>query len=71
MVFRREAFQVAVKEVTVEYLPQTRESRFIKVLIVKSAAGTDLAVVSESEKDLYRDIEKTTKKEHFSKRDDW
>ena len=59
------------KEVTVDYVPITRESRLIKVPSVKSVTGNDLAVISESEKDLYRDIEKTTKKEQFSKRDDW
>jgi hypothetical protein len=55
----------------VEYVPQTRESRLVKVPIVKSVAGTDLTVVSELEKDIYREIEKTMKKEHISKRDDW
>jgi len=59
------------KEVTVDYVPLTRESRLVKVPSVKSVVGTDLAVVSESEQDLYRDIEKTTKKEQLSKRDDW
>ena len=59
------------KEVTVEYVPQTRESRLVKVPILKSVAGTDLTVVSELEKDIYREIEKTMKKEHISKRDDW
>jgi hypothetical protein len=59
------------KEVTVDYVPQTRESRFVKVPSVKSVAGKDLAVVSESEKDIYRGIEKTMKKEQLSKRDDW
>ena len=59
------------KEVTVDYVPQTRESKFVKVPIVKSVAGKDLAVVSESEKDIYRGIEKTMKKEQLSKRDDW
>ena len=59
------------KEVTVEYVPQTRESRLVKVPILKSVAGTDLTVVSESEKDIYREIEKTMKREHISKRDDW
>ena len=54
-----------------DYVPQTRESRFVKVPSVKSVAGKDLAVVSESEKDIYRGIEKTMKKEQLSKRDDW
>jgi len=66
-----EKLSQAVKEVTVDYVPQTRESKFVKVPSVKSIAGTDLAVVSESEKDIYRGIEKTMKKEQLSKRDDW
>jgi len=66
-----EKLSQAVKEVTVDYVPQTRESKFVQVPSVKSIAGTDLAVVSESEKDIYRGIEKTMKKEQLSKRDDW
>ena len=49
-----ERFSQAEKEVTVDYVPQTRESKFVRVPIVKSVAGTDLAVISESEKDIYR-----------------
>ena len=59
------------KTVTVDYVPINRESRLVKVPCVRSVIGADLAVVSELEKDLYRDIEKTTKKEQLSKRDDW
>ncbi len=59
------------KEETVDYVPQTRESRFVKVPTVKSVAGTDLAVVSEVEKEVYRDFEETMKKENSSKRDSW
>jgi hypothetical protein len=59
------------KEVTVDYLPLTRESRFVKVPSVKSVAGADLVVVSKSEKKLYRGIEETMKKENNSKRDSW
>ncbi len=66
-----EKLSQAVKEVTADYVPQTRESKFVKVPSVKSIAGTDLAVVSESEKDIYLGIEKTMKKEQLSKRDDW
>ncbi len=61
----------AAKEVSVDYVPQTRESRLIKVPIVKSVAGANLAVVSESEKDIYREIEENMKKELVSKRDEW
>ena len=60
-----------VKEVIADYVPQTRESKFVKVPIVKSVAGTDLAVESESEKKVYQEIEKTMKKEQLSKRDNW
>ena len=59
------------KEVTVDYVPQTRESRLVRVPILKSVAGADLVVVSEIEKDVYRGIEKTVKKEQLSKRDNW
>jgi hypothetical protein len=45
--------------------------RLVKIPSVRSVVGADLAVVSDSEKDIYREIEKTIKKEHISKRDDW
>ena len=54
-----------------DYVPQTRESRLVKVPILKSVAGADLVVVSELEKDIYRGIEKTMKIEHISQRDCW
>ena len=38
------------KEMFVEYIPKTRASRLIKIPIVKSFGGADLAVVSESDK---------------------
>ena len=60
-----------LKELNVDYVPQTRESRFVKVPTVKSIAGKDLAVISEPEKAVYREIEKTIKKEQLSKRDGW
>jgi hypothetical protein len=50
--------------------PQTRESRLIKVPIVKRFEGVDLAVVSESDKNIYREIDETMKKESASKRDE-
>ncbi len=54
------------KKITVDYMPLTRESRLVKVPSLKSVIGFDLDVVSESEPDLYRDIEKTAKKEQIS-----
>jgi len=59
------------KEVTVEYVPKSREDRLVKIPIVKSIAGTDLAIASDSEKSIYREIEESIKKELFSKRDEW
>jgi hypothetical protein len=59
------------KEVTVEYVPQTRESRLIRIPIVKRFEGVELAVVSESDKSIYREIDETMKKELASKRDEW
>ncbi len=59
------------KEVTVEYVPQTRASRLIEIPIVKNFGGGDLAVVSESDKNIYREIEETMKKESVTKRDEW
>lgn len=59
------------KEVTVEYVPKRKEDRLIKIPIVKIIAGTDLAIVSDSDKDLYREIEENRRKESTSKRDEW
>ena len=59
------------KEVAVHYVPQTRASRMIKIPIVKSFGEPNLAVVSASDKNIYREIEETTKKESESNRDKW
>jgi hypothetical protein len=61
----------ASKEVTVEYVPLRREDRLIKVPIIKSVAGADLAIVSDTEKNIYREIEEDMKRESFSRRDNW
>jgi hypothetical protein len=59
------------KEVAVQYVPQTREYKLVKIPIVKSFGGENLAVVSESTKNIYREIEETMKKESVTKRDEW
>jgi hypothetical protein len=59
------------KEVTVAYVPKSREDRLVKIPTVKSIAGTDLAIASDSEKSIYREIEESIKKELISKRDEW
>jgi hypothetical protein len=59
------------KEATVQYVPQTRESRLIKIPIVKSFGEPSLAVVSKADRKVYREIEETAKRESESKRDEW
>jgi hypothetical protein len=67
----REKFTCASKEVKIEYVPLRREDKLIKLPTVKSIAGSDLVFVSESEKDIYREIDENIKKEAISKRDNW
>ena len=59
------------KEVFVQYVPQTRESRLVKIPTVKNDAGAGLTVVSSAAKNIYREIEEDLKKESTSKRDEW
>jgi hypothetical protein len=66
-----EKLAYASKEVTVEHVPKSREDRLVKIPTVKNIAGTDLAIATDSEKSIYREIEESIKKELFSKRDEW
>ena len=66
-----EKFTCASKEVRIEYVPLRREDKLIKVPTVKSVAGKDLVVLSEGEKDIYREIDENIRKETVSKRDNW
>ncbi len=50
------------KEITVKYIPQTRESRLVKIPTVKIVAGADLTVVTSSAKDICREIDEDLKK---------
>jgi hypothetical protein len=59
------------KEATIDYVPVKREDRLIRVPIVKSAAGADLAIITDSERNIYREIEKDMKEESESRRDHW
>ena len=61
----------ASREVTVEHVPLRREDRLTRVPIVKSVAGADLAIISEAEKTMYREIDENMKKDAFNKRDKW
>jgi len=59
------------KEINLDYIPQTRESKWVKIPTVKCMGGNDLAIIANTEKEIYRDIEKTQKRERTSKRDSW
>ncbi len=59
------------KEIAVQYVPQTRADRLVKLPTVKSVPGTDLTVVSSTAKNIYREIEQDQKQEAISKRDEW
>ncbi len=61
----------AQREITIDYIPEIKESRLIKLPTVKSIGGRDVEVISESDKNIYREIEETTKKESAAKRDQW
>jgi hypothetical protein len=66
-----EKFTSTSKEASIEYVPIRREDRLVKIPTVKSAAGEDLAIISDTEKNIYREIEKEMKREADSKRDYW
>ncbi len=61
----------ASKEATIEYVPLKKEDRLVRVPIVKSTAGADLAIVSDSEKTIYQELDENMKKDSISKRDRW
>jgi hypothetical protein len=60
-----------MKEVTVEYQPQSRETRIKKIPTVKKITGFEIAVVKDTEKGIYREIEEAKRKELISSRDEW
>lgn len=66
-----EKLNFTTKEVIVEYIPKTRESRLIKIPTVKSIAGTSLTVISSETKNIYQEIDRDQRKESLSKRDEW
>jgi hypothetical protein len=66
-----ERLNFTAKEIAVKYVPQTRESRLVKIPTVKTVAGADLTIVSSSAKNIYRELEQDQKQEAISKRDEW
>jgi len=61
----------ASKEIAVDYVPKIKEEKLIKIPTVKSVAGADLAIISESDKEIYEEIEKDQKQDAISDRDGW
>ena len=59
------------KELSVNYVPIKKEDRLVKVPMVKSVAGADLSIVSDSQKEIYREIDDEMKKDLTSRRDNW
>ena len=66
-----EKLNFVAEEIEVQYTPQTRESRLVKIPTVRSVAGTALTVVSSNARNIFNEIEQDLKKESISKRDEW
>jgi hypothetical protein len=59
------------KTVDVDYVPVKRADRAINVRIIRSNAGRDLAVVSDEEKHIYREINEQIRRDASNLRDKW
>jgi hypothetical protein len=57
------------KEITIEYTPQTKKAMLKEVPIIKKIEGEGIAIVSESEKHIYQEMQETRKKELASERE--
>ena len=66
-----EKLSFVAKQISIQYVPITRESMLVKIPTVKSVAGSGLTFVSSNAKNIYSDIEQKLKKESMSKRDEW
>ena len=59
------------KEVAIEYIPLKSEDRLIRVPVIKSTTGADLTIISDADKNIYREINEEMKKDSDSRRDYW
>jgi hypothetical protein len=66
-----EKLNKVAKEAIIQYVPVKREDRLIRIPIVKSVAGSGLAVESSSEKELSEQIEGELRRMSFDRRDYW
>jgi hypothetical protein len=67
----KEKLSFVSKEIITDYIPKKRESRLVKIPIVKNVTVSNLTVVSSNEKSIYLDLEQDLKKESLSQRDQW
>jgi hypothetical protein len=61
----------ASEETTIDYKPLTKEERFRIIPIVRKTEGVDISIISNDEKEVFREIKDTLRKEQISKRDKW
>jgi hypothetical protein len=66
-----EKLNFTAKEISVQYVPKTRDDRLVKLPSVRSVAGSDLMVVSSLAKNIFLEIEQDQKQESISRRDEW
>ncbi|KON33005.1 MAG: hypothetical protein AC479_05935 [miscellaneous Crenarchaeota group-6 archaeon AD8-1] len=67
----RKNLAYAVKETTVEYNPPSKKERLKKVLAIQKVEGQGIAIVSENEKEIYKEIEDSIKETVAAKEDKW
>ena len=60
-----------IREEAVDYVPVDRKAAYRKIPIVKKIQGEGIAVVSESEKNIYHERQNTRKRDVNSARDKW
>ncbi|XHH08420.1 MAG: hypothetical protein ACFCUE_12740 [Candidatus Bathyarchaeia archaeon] len=56
-------------DVKVDYVPQTRQSRLVRIPMVKSVAGADVSIVSGEEKGMFAEMKENMEKERLSRQD--
>ena len=61
----------AIKEETIEYVPVDKTAGYRKIPLTKKISGNDFEVISSAEKEIYLDIQKSSRSELDSKRDKW
>jgi hypothetical protein len=59
------------KQISIDYAPLKREDRLIRVPIIKSTAGANLDIISDTQKNIYHKIDEEMKRESVGRRDYW